>query len=310
MPAGTMIAITAGAVVLAALVAPLVHPLQGSAARPAAAGAVDAAAIEAGAGARSPAGQPTVEPATTAGPAGAAPAAPRLRAPTPGQPLSLWVGGDEPSLEMGLGVEHLAEAGGLFTVAREARGPSGLARTDGFDWPAHLGTVDADVAVVMFAGDDRALAADGAGPAALAGYRRRVAEAMDALRPPAGDRLVMWVGAPVAEPGAPSAAAAINAVYASEAARRPWVRYVDALPFLADPFGRYAADLANADGRTRAVRGEGGRLTPAGGTRLALAVYGRLATLVDLRAGPVPFDPAEAAPPSVVERDPAVVLAG
>jgi hypothetical protein len=308
MPAGTMIAITVGALVLAALAAPLVHPLQGSAARPAAAGAVDAAAIEAGAGARSPAGQPTVEPAAPA--ATAAAAVPRLRAPAPGQPLSLWVGGDEPSLEMGLGVQRLAEAGGLFTVTREARGPSGLARTDGFDWAGHLGTVDADVAVVMFAGDDRALAADGAGPAALAGYRRRVGEAMDALRPADGDRLVMWVGAPVAEPGAPSAAAAINAVYASEAAGRPWVRYVDALPFLADPFGRYAADLANADGRTRAVRGDGGRLTPAGGTRLARAIYGRLATLVDLRAGPVPFDPAEAAPPSVTERDPGVVLAG
>jgi uncharacterized protein len=290
MPAGIMVATVAGAIVLALLGSPAVGALR---ARGGPADPVDGVeSIVAGAGARSPEDQPTVGPGVQPAP-GARDAVLRLPAPTPDRPLRLWIGGDRTSIETGFVLQQMAERSGLFRVTREARNVP--------DWPAHLtqdvagpGGSDPDVAVVMIGDDERG------GPEAL---RQRTAAAMDALRRPDGDRLVMWVGRPVTAPGAGIPTEAINAVYADEAARRPWVRYVDASRFLSDPFGRYAAELANADGRTRVMRAPDGiGLTEAGGARLARAVYARLGTLIDLRASPLAPDPAQSAPANVTER--------
>jgi hypothetical protein len=301
MPAGTMLATVAGVLALTLLLTPAVDGWRHHGAALDGGGAADGdvAAIEAGAGARPGRdGQPTVA-APPPGSTGGTPGALRLATPTRDRPLRLWIATDTTTMAMGLELQHLAEGAGLFTVDREAR--------DGVDWPARLAgdAVAPDVAVVMFG-------ADAAGPAPGDDLRHRVAATMDALRPARGDRLVMWVGVPAAgsDAGAEAHAAAVNAVYAGEAARRPWVQYVDAFPFLSDPFGRYASDLVNADGRTRAVRADDGvALSTAGGSRVARAVYTRLGTLVDLRAAPLPADPAAEAPPNVVERDASTVMA-
>jgi hypothetical protein len=287
----------------------------------------DAARIEAGAGARSPAGQPTV--AAPAGRAGAAgDGTPRLRAPTPDRPLRLWVGGDAVAGELAAGLTRLTGRTRLFEVEEDVRPSTGLSHPDHFDWPDHLrhevvpsdgGGADPDVLVVMFGADDEPPGPGSPGGPAdpadsrawLDRYRRRVAETMDLLRGPKEDRLVIWAGMPVTEAGAHGPVGPMNAVFASEAARRPWVRYFDAYPFLADPFGRYAPALANADGRTEEVRAaDGVGLTPAGGLRLARAVHARLATLVDLRAAPLPDDPSQSAPPNIAERPYGRVAAG
>jgi hypothetical protein len=284
------------------------------------------AAIVTGAGAQAPGRQQTV-------PAGAAGATgdddtPRLRAPTPERPLRLWVGGDSLSSELGAGLARLAGRSRLFEVVRDSRVSTGLTRPDYFNWPQHLArdvtpvtrsAFDPDIVVLQFGGnDDQAMPAWADEPAAEAGtpawldrYRRRVADTMDLLKSPQDDRLVIWLGIPVSKPGAVQHGAALNAIYASEAARRPWVRYFDSHAFLSDAFGRYVTSLANADGRSREMRAaDGVHLTVAGGNRLAHAIYARLATLVDLRASPLRPDPAEAAPPSVQERPVHEVVAG
>jgi hypothetical protein len=290
--------------------------------------APDPEAIRAGAGAGPPGLQPTIPAPTTPPAAPPVDRTPRLRAPTPDRPLRLWVGGDSISQELGLGLSQLAGQTRLFDVGRDPRASTGLTRPDYFNWPEHLardvapvagGRAGPDVVVLMFGGnDDQNLPAWNGEPAQTAGspawldqYRRRVADTMDLLKSPTDDRLVIWPGIPVGEPGTLPHVAAINAVYASEAARRPWVRYFDSTAFLTDPFGRYTPTLANADGRTRTMRATDGiHLTTVGGLRLAHALYARLATLVDLRAAPLVADPAQAPPPDVAERSLDAVLAG
>ena len=287
----------------------------------------DPDAIRAGAGAGPVHGQPTVpraEPSDRPADDGT----PHLRVATPDRPLRLWLGGDSVSQEVGLGLSRLAGETRLFDVVREARPSTGLARPDYFNWPEHLahdvapvegGGVDPDVVVLMFGGnDDQNLPAWRGAPAEMAGspgwidqYRRRVGDTMDLLKSPDNDRLVIWPGMPVSQPGTLPNRTAINAVYASEAARRPWVRYVDSSAFLSDAFGRYAPVLGNADGRAREMRASDGiHLSAAGGLRLAHAIYAKLALLVDLSAAPLAPDPSQVAPPSVVERPLEVILNG
>jgi hypothetical protein len=163
----------------------------------------------------------------------------------------------------------------------------------------------------MFGGnDDQNMPAFSGAPQARAGspqwidqYRRRVADTMDLLKSPQNDRLVLWPGIPVTRPGTVPNVNAMNAVYASEAASRPWVRYFDSYAFLADQYGRFSPTLPNADGRTRDMRSADGiHLTGSGSNRLAQAIYARLGTLVDLAASPLVPDPGQSAPPNVAER--------
>ena len=72
----------------------------------------------------------------------------------------------------------------------------------------------------------------------------------------------------------------INAVGLSEAVLHPGVAYVDSWSLFVDGKGHYAAYLPDASGRKELVRTPDGiHLTPAGGDRLALAVWQSLRTL-------------------------------
>jgi hypothetical protein len=261
---------------------------------------------------------------------GAGPSAgvPRVRAAGVDRPLKLWVGGDSISGELGAGLARLAGQTRLFDVVRDTRASTGLTRPDFFNWPEHLlrdvappagGGVHPDVVVIMFGGnDDQGIPAWKGRPVAKAGtseweaeYRRRVADTMDLLKSPSDERLVVWPGIPVTQPGTLAHVNRLNAIYASEAARRPWVRYFDSWAFLADGDGAFAPSLPNADGRPREMRTRDGiHLTPAGGLRLAHGLYARLATTIDLTAAPRPADPAQAPPPDVVERPTEIVVRG
>jgi hypothetical protein len=245
---------------------------------------------------------------------------PHLRAPTPDHPLRLWIGGDSISIEVGQGLARLGGQSRLFDVVRDSRVSTGITRPDYFNWPEHLaasvapvggGGVDPDVLVIMFGGnDDQTMPAWHGAPSARAGsdewvaaYRQRVGDTMDLLKSPDDDRLVIWPGMPVTQPGTLPHLRQMNAVYASEAARRPWVRYFDAYPFFADAQGGYASALPCADGRTRELRNRDGiHLNGAGGVRLAQALYAVLAGRIDLSASPLVPDAGLAAPPAVAER--------
>jgi uncharacterized protein len=250
---------------------------------------------------------------------------PRLRAPTPDRPLKLWVGGDSITIELGQGLARLAGRTRLFDVVRDARASTGITRPDFFNWPEHLlrdvapvegGGVDPDVLVFMVGGnDDQNMPAWRGTPQAPAGsppwldaYRRRVGDTMDLLKSRTDDRLVIWPGMPVTQPGTLAHVREMNAIYASEAARRSWVRYFDSWPFFADVSDAYAGAPPNADGRARDLRNRDGiHLSVAGGARLARALYARLGALVDLGAAPLLPDPTEEAPASITERPAEVV---
>jgi hypothetical protein len=83
-------------------------------------------------------------------------------------------------------------------------------------------------------------------------YRSLVAEAMDAFE----GRTLLWIGVPAMDDASLDAnARAANDVFRSEAARRSWVRYIDAWTLTS---GEAAAALRADDGIH--LTAEGGRL--------------------------------------------------
>jgi hypothetical protein len=197
---------------------------------------------------------------------------------------------------------------------------TGLSRPDFFNWPAYVNSsitpvdgsgVSPDIAMVMFGGNDaQNMPAFEGDPVAVVGspewqtlYRKRVGDMMDLLKGLHNDRLVIWIGVPAMAPGKVTEADQMNYIYATEAAKRPWVTYFDTWPFFTDASGAYAKSLPSADGSVHVQRANDGvHLSTTGADRLATALYEKLGTMVDLTAVPFVPDPASAAPPTVVER--------
>lgn len=242
---------------------------------------------------------------------------PRLRVPTPGQPLKMWVGGDSVSADLGVSLEEIGTKSKLFTVRRDSRAATGLTRPDFFDWPTHLARdvipgEQPDVVVFMIGpNDSQNIPLDGGKRGYAIGtpeweqeYRLRVGGTMDALRSRNNDRLVIWVGAPQPGPNTKlKAQDTINWIVATEAAKRPWVRYYDSWAMLDAPDGSYAARLANADGQEYQMRQKDDiHLAIGGANRLAWGVWSALGEKVDLSQSQVQPDPAEAPPADVKER--------
>jgi uncharacterized protein len=267
-----------------------------------------------------PAGTPG-DPAETPGPSTpsaaelAAKLTPKVRPATPDRPLKLWLGGDSMGIELGTGFARLAGETRLFDVTRDARASTGLTRPDFFNWPEHLLTnvvkADPDVVVILFGGnDDQNIPAWNGKPQAKAGtpewqaeYRQRVADTMDLLKSKDDDRWVIWMGIPITRSGVMPNTEQMNYIYATEAAKRPWVEFVDAWPYFTDGSGAYTGSLPNADGQVRDMRNRDGiHLSTAGGNRLAYVLYQKLDGLIDLDAVPLAIDPSKAPPPEVSER--------
>jgi hypothetical protein len=245
----------------------------------------------------------------------APPDRPQLPPATPEHPLKVDVLGDSVAGSFGPGFDRLAHLTGQFVVKQDDQVSSGLVNDVYFNWPKHLVEVakadSPDVMMVMFGANDthdmsidnahslRAFSAEW-----LAEYRKRVGTAMDLMKSPKNDRLVVWIGQPVMSP----TSAAINMdqldyIYATEAAKRPWVVYFDSWPFFTDDQGGYSERLPNADGSVQKMRQDGVHFTSAGADRLAFAVNGKLATVLDLRDTKLVAPPlGSLAPPDVHER--------
>jgi uncharacterized protein len=206
-----------------------------------------------------------------------------LRRPTKQAPLRLWVGGDSMAQEMGSSVVQDAGERGTITSTLDYRISTGLTRPDYFNWPVHLRDdvlpTKPQVMVVMFgANDAQAMLVNGTAynvrtPEWQAEYRHRVATTMDLLH---GDgRLVIWIGQPrMRADGFDERMQILDGIYASEAASRPWVRFLDSRPVLAPEGGGYSAYLPGADGQPELARqGDGIHLSRFGADRLSDAVY-------------------------------------
>ncbi len=220
------------------------------------------------------------------------PAEPELRTPTATAPLRVWVGGDSMAQVFGQSLVAMADDSGVMEPTLDYRISTGLTRPDYFNWPAHLADemtrLDAEAVVIMFgANDAQGMEVDGEVFQTLdedwsAEYRRRVAGTMDLLRE--DGRIVYWVGQPVMRDGGFSTKmAGLNEIYESEAATRPWVRFIDAYEMFGDDAGAYSAFLPGTDGELQDMRqGDGIHLSRAGGDLLARAVLDLIEADADL----------------------------
>jgi hypothetical protein len=97
-------------------------------------------------------------------------------------------------------------------------------------------------------------------------YAQRVGQLMDQL----SDRRLIWVGQPnMGRADLVAAIPAMNQVFAAEAAKRPWVRYVDTWALTSDANGNFTPYLPDG---TLARGSDGVHFTSAGGNYLAQAV--------------------------------------
>lgn len=232
--------------------------------------------------------QETPTSAPTSAPSGY-PYVPMPAAPTAAHPLTVLIVGDSIGIDMGEGLSRLLDARGPFRPRLDGHESTGLARPDFFNWPNELARdlrQDRPGVVVsmMGANDAQNFLVGGRlvpfGSPAWAGiYRQRVAQLMAEVTE-SGHPMV-WVGMPVMGSGSLSAAVhLINAIGLSEAVLHPGVTYVDSWSLFVDGKGHYAPYLPDGSGRKELVRTPDGiHLTPAGGDRLALAVWQSLRTL-------------------------------
>jgi uncharacterized protein len=203
------------------------------------------------------------------------------RTPTAEAPLVMYVGGDSMARELGESLLALTAATGVVDADLEFRISTGLSRPDFFDWPARLQAEATErpmeVAVVLFgANDGQNLEVTGTvfgfgTPEWIDEYHRRVGIAMDVLY--AEGRDVVWVGMPNCRSASYSEKLRImNQVYADEAAKRPWVTYLDTYTMFSDADGNYADYLPGDDGELVLMRqGDGIHWSRAGGDRVAQA---------------------------------------
>jgi hypothetical protein len=178
----------------------------------------------------------------------------------------IYANGDSTSYFMSVGVLAITTSLGAIQVqpVPEYQISSGLLNTSYFDWygymASEMATYDPDIVVFMIGANDAYAGMD------LALYRQRVGQLMDQL----GDRRLIWAGQPnMARADLVAAIPAMNQVYREEAAKRPWVRYVDTWSLTSDANGNFTPYLPDG---TLARAADGVHFTSAGGNYLAQAV--------------------------------------
>jgi len=209
-----------------------------------------------------------------------------LATPTTTRPLRVLVIGDSLGIDLADQLVPTLQAGGVMRVTSDARGDTGLARPDYFDWPAELQTrLRADhpqvLVVLLGANDDQNLLVAGqpvlVGTAAWqAAYAQRVAVVADEAAA-AGTRVV-WVGLPpMAPPRLNAAAQMINGLFAGAATGRHGFVYLASWPLLATAGGQYQPAATTSQGTVTLRTADGVHLTPAGAGTVARAVAAAVA---------------------------------
>jgi hypothetical protein len=93
-------------------------------------------------------------------------------------------------------------------------------------------------------------------------------------------RVVVWLGQPNFGPGRESLVERVptlNAIFAEEAAKRPWVVYVDTFALTSWSDGSFAWEQTDVFGNLVKIRHDDGvHFTSAGGRHLAVGVMGAL----------------------------------
>lgn len=201
------------------------------------------------------------------------------RALTCKDPLQLWIAGDSLAGSLGPSLGDMVASTGVVETTFDSRVSSGLNNAGFFDWPNHAAAELVDLkpeAVVFWIGANDAKNLPN-GDGWQSAYGEKIDEMMTLLV--GNGRDVYWVGVPtMSDSSFSKRAAKVNTVVQEVAATHPKVTYVDAYTLFADDEdGKYNSTLRNSDGNLVTVRaGDGVHLSPAGGDRIAEAVFFRL----------------------------------
>jgi hypothetical protein len=193
------------------------------------------------------------------------------------------VAGDSVAADLGYGLARSLSGKRSFSVKIDARTSTGLARNDYFNWPYQLAldirSYRPTVVVLLFGGNDtQGFFVNGRGvlygtPEWSVQYRRRVSQVMKEVTQ--SGRPLIWAGMPIVSSSDRNRGyRLLNRIYRREAREHELVAFVDSWSLFTDRRGGYAAYLRGPDGELERVReGDGFHLAPAGGNRLARAVF-------------------------------------
>jgi len=204
------------------------------------------------------------------------PALPGLASREP--PMVLIVGGSTMGGALGMYMAKRLEKQG-YRAHRRAKGSSGLARPDFFDWPKEAAklyeTHSPDAAVVMFGGNDGQGLYMGrkADPKWIRWheegwsdeYSRRIEAFADAIAP--GNEHLFWIGMPpMRSSKLDGRIRRMNGLFRAALATRPNAHFIDTCSFMSGPKGGYTSH-AVVDGKRVLVRaGDGVHLSGHGAT--------------------------------------------
>jgi len=228
-------------------------------------------------------------------------------APTP---RSIVVFGDSQAQGVAAGLRRLYARDRLYHIIDKTVPGTALSQKLQFDWVGTieqwLGEDHADIAIVMFGGNDRLAARPEAGAKAIA-YRTEAWKQLYTARLngvlglfAAAKVPVVWLGQPVArEAGYTTDMAWLNGLF-EETVPASGADFLPLWTVIADETGNYAAYGKGLDGETKRMRLDDGiHFTPAGYDIIAVKVKDRIDALLTIGTSPANADgPQTALPPA------------
>jgi len=201
---------------------------------------------------------------------------PSLRQPTAAKPLRILDVGDSLGEDLGLGLGYTLDSNPLVHVIQAARGDTGLARPDYYNWPAHLEALlneyHPEAVIILIGGNDAQSFDYNNGVVDFGSaqwhtvYSARVALIMSEVLK--AKSKLLWVGLPIMQnPVFAASMQMLNAIYKVQAARhRGLVQFFPTWSLFSNAQGQYDAYLTNSSGQTVLARdGDGIHIAPPGG---------------------------------------------
>jgi hypothetical protein len=214
-----------------------------------------------------------------------------LPQPTASKPMTILDVGDSLGEDLGLGLGYTLGSNPLVRVVQAARGDTGLARPDFYNWPAHLAALlneyHPEVVTILIGGND-SQSFDADNQVVVFGtslwrtiYTQRV-DLMMIEAKKAGAKL-LWVGLPIMQdPGFAASMQTLNGIYTAQAAlHHPDVEYLSTWALFSNAQGQYSAYLTNSSGQNVLARDPDGIhiATPGGCDIVAVAAIKQIEKL-------------------------------
>jgi hypothetical protein len=194
--------------------------------------------------------------------------------------IIIWIGGDSVSTEIGRSIWYQFRRTNKVVVKRFNKGSCGLSRFDYFDWPTELKKemmlIQPNIVIFLIGANDCQNIMLNNKRGYVFGneqwrkeYSQRVGQVMDLLG--SEDRLLIWLGIPIMRnANFNKKVMALNKIYNDEALKRPFVKYIDTVPLLADSQFQYTDYFPNEKGSLQRIRtSDGIHIYPAGADRIS-----------------------------------------